>query len=377
MLCFFAASSAPTPLYHVYQQAWGFSSALLTLIFAVYALSLLATLLVFGSLSDYLGRRPVICVALILEILSLLLFISATDVSWLIAARILQGIATGIATSALGAAMLDTSQTQGPLINSIAPMFGMALGALGTSALVQYAPLPTKLAYGLLLAAFAGQLLYLAWVQETVSPQPGVLKTLKPALYVPQRARATLMLVLPADIAAWALGGFFLSLAPSLLAAATGSTSVLNGGLAVAALTISGAISIMNLRLRAPRLALLVGCSFLAAGVSVVLLAVDLGWLWLFFVGAVVAGVGFGASFLGALRLLLPLAHAHERAGLMSTFLVLSYLAFCVPSLIAGLAVKTEGLIVTTNVYGAVVVVLALLALGGLLLRRREEATAV
>jgi len=376
MLCFFAASSAPTPLYHVYQQAWGFSSALLTLIFAVYALSLLATLLVFGSLSDYLGRRPVIFAALVLEILSLLLFIGATDVSWLIAARVLQGIATGIATSALGAAMLDTSQTQGPLINSIAPMFGMALGALGTSALVQYAPWPMMLAYALLLAAFVGQLLYLWWVQETVTPQPGVLETLKPALSVPTRARSTLLLILPADIAAWALGGFFLSLAPSLLAAATGSTSVLNGGLAVAALTISGAISIMNLRLKAPRLALLVGCSFLAAGVSVVLVAVDLGWLWLFFTGTVVAGIGFGASFLGALRLLLPLAHAHERAGLMSAFLALSYLAFCIPALLAGLAVKTEGLIVTTNAYGAVVVVLALLALGGLLMRRSAEAKA-
>ncbi|RJX78899.1 MFS transporter [Pseudomonas sp. LS-2] len=370
MLCFFAASSAPTPLYHVYQQAWGFSSALLTLIFAVYALSLLTTLLVFGSLSDYLGRRPVILVALLLEILSMLLFIGATDVSWLIAARVLQGVATGIASSALGAAMLDTDQQQGPLINSIAPMFGMAIGALGTSVLVEFAPMPLLLAFLVLLAAFVCQVVYLWRVQETVTPQPGVMKSLKPALHVPQRARSTLLLVLPADIAAWALGGFFLSLAPSLLTAATGSRSVLNGGLAVAALTISGAISIMNLRLRAPQLALLVGCSFLAVGVSVILLAVNLGWLWLFFTGAVVAGVGFGASFLGALRLLLPLAHAHERAGLMATFLVLSYLAFCIPALVAGLAVKTEGLIVTTNVYGSVVVVLALLALAGLLTQR-------
>ncbi len=370
MLCFFAASSAPTPLYHVYQQAWGFSSALLTLIFAVYALSLLTTLLVFGSLSDYLGRRPVILVALLLEILSMLLFIGATDVSWLIAARVLQGVATGIASSALGAAMLDTDQQQGPLINSIAPMFGMAIGALGTSVLVEFAPMPLLLAFLVLLAAFVCQVVYLWRAQETVTPQPGVMKSLKPALHVPQRARSTLLLVLPADIAAWALGGFFLSLAPSLLTAATGSRSVLNGGLAVAALTISGAISIMNLRLRAPQLALLVGCSFLAVGVSVILLAVNLGWLWLFFTGAVVAGVGFGASFLGALRLLLPLAHAHERAGLMATFLVLSYLAFCLPALVAGLAVKTEGLIVTTNVYGSVVVVLALLALAGLLTQR-------
>lgn len=376
LLCFFAASSAPTPLYHLYQQAWGFSSVLLTVIFAVYAMSLLATLLVFGSLSDYLGRRPVIFIGLLLEIVAMLLFIAATDVSWLIVARVLQGVATGIATSALGAAMLDSDAQQGPLLNSITPMFGMALGALGTSALVQYAPLPMGLAYGLLLAAFAGQAVYLLRVAETVTPQPGVLKTLRPRLAVPVQARGTLLLVLPADIAAWALGGFFLSLAPSLLTAATGSTSVLNGGFAVAALTISGAISIHNLRLRAPRLALLVGCSFLAIGVSVILAAVNLGWLWLFFTGAVVAGIGFGASFLGALRLLLPLAHAHERGALMAAFLALSYLAFCIPALLAGVSIKTAGLVATTNVYGGVVVLLAVSALAGLLIQQAGQARA-
>lgn len=376
LLCFFAASSAPTPLYHLYQQAWGFSSVLLTVIFAVYAMSLLATLLVFGSLSDYLGRRPVIFIGLLLEIVAMLLFIAATDVSWLIVARVLQGVATGIATSALGAAMLDSDAQQGPLLNSITPMFGMALGALGTSALVQYAPLPMGLAYGLLLAAFAGQAVYLLRVAETVTPQPGVLKTLRPRLAVPAQARGTLLLVLPADIAAWALGGFFLSLAPSLLTAATGSTSVLNGGFAVAALTISGAISIHNLRLRAPRLALLVGCSFLAIGVSVILAAVNLGWLWLFFTGAVVAGIGFGASFLGALRLLLPLAHAHERGALMAAFLALSYLAFCIPALLAGVSIKTAGLVATTNVYGGVVVLLAVSALAGLLIQQAGRARA-
>ena len=376
LLCFFAASSAPTPLYHLYQQAWGFSSVLLTLIFAVYALSLLATLLVFGSLSDYLGRRPVIWIGLLLEILSMLLFIAATDVTWLIAARVLQGVATGVATSALGAAMLDSDAQQGPLLNSITPMFGMALGALGTSSLVEYAPLPMGLAYGLLLAAFVGQAFYLLRVAETVTPQPGVLKTLRPRLAVPAQARGTLLLVLPADIAAWALGGFFLSLAPSLLTAATGSTSVLNGGFAVAALTLSGAISIHTLRLRAPRLALLVGCSFLAIGVSVILAAVNLGWLWLFFTGAVVAGVGFGASFLGALRMLLPLAHAHERGALMAAFLALSYLAFCIPALLAGVSIKTAGLVTTTNVYGGVVVLLAVSALAGLLIQQAGRARA-
>ncbi|RJX42538.1 MFS transporter, partial [Pseudomonas syringae pv. actinidiae] len=139
-------------------------------------------------------------------------------------------------------------------------------------------------------------------VAETVSRQPGVWQSLKPSLHVPQQARRMLWLVLPVDIAAWALGGFFLSLSPSLLAAATGSTSPRNGGLAVAALTLSGALAIVTLRQREPVLGLWVGASFLPLGVAVILLAVNLGALWLFFVGAVVAGIGFGSSFLGALR---------------------------------------------------------------------------
>jgi hypothetical protein len=370
MLCFFAASSAPTPLYHLYQQAWGFSSAMLTLIFAVYALSLLVALLTVGKLSDYLGRRPVILLALLLEIVSMGLFLTAADVTWLIIARLLQGFATGIATSVLGAALLDCDQVQGPLINSIAPMVGMAVGALGTSVLAEFAPMPLLLAFIVMLVAFVLQALYVWRLPETVSPQPGVWASLKPVISVPPQARRTLWLILPVDIAAWALGGFYLSLAPSLLKAATGSASLVHGGAAVAALTLSGVVAMLNLRKRAPALALFIGASFLSVGVAVILVAVNTGWLWLFFLGTLIAGCGFGSSFLGCLRLLMPLAHAHERAGLMSTFLIFSYLAFCVPALVAGLSAHDVGLITTTNVYGSVVIVLSLLALFGLLMQR-------
>jgi hypothetical protein len=145
---------------------------------------------------------------------------------------------------------------------------------------------------------------------------------------------------------------------------------LVHGGAAVAALTLSGVVAMLNLRKRAPALALFIGASFLSVGVAVILVAVNTGWLWLFFLGTLIAGCGFGSSFLGCLRLLMPLAHAHERAGLMSTFLIFSYLAFCVPALVAGLSAHDVGLITTTNVYGSVVIVLSLLALFGLLMQR-------
>ena len=120
LLTFLAASSAPTPLYHLYQETLQFSAATLTLIFGVYALSLLAALLTVGSLSDHLGRRPVIFAALLLDIGAMLLFITADSAVLLIAARALQGFATGMATSVLGASLLDNDNRKGPLINSIA-----------------------------------------------------------------------------------------------------------------------------------------------------------------------------------------------------------------------------------------------------------------
>ena len=101
---FLAASNAPTPLYRLYQQAWGFSSGMLTLIFAVYAFSLLVALLTMGALSDYLGRRPVILAALGLEAVSMLMFAHAQDAQALLWSRVVQGFATGMASAALGAA---------------------------------------------------------------------------------------------------------------------------------------------------------------------------------------------------------------------------------------------------------------------------------
>lgn len=366
LMSFLAASSAPTPLYHLYQEAWGFSAGTLTLVFAVYAFSLLAALLTVGSLSDYLGRRPVLLLALLLEIPAMLLFIYADNVSWLIAARLLQGFATGMATSVLGAALLDYHREQGALINSLSPLVGMACGALGTSLLLQYAPWPLQLSYMVVLVCFVVQVVLLWRLRESVSPQAGALASLRPALSVPPQARQALLRMLPVDVATWSLGGFFLSLAPSLVRAATGSTSNLLGGALVATLTLSGAVAIAVLRNGAAQLSLVLGASLLATGAALILAAVHTGTVLLFFAGTVVAGAGFGSGFLGSVRSVMPLAHAHERAGLMATFYVLSYLAFCLPALCAGFLVQHFGLIATSNGYIIGLISLSLLALIGL-----------
>ncbi|PUB41206.1 MFS transporter [Pseudomonas sp. GV047] len=376
LLTFLAASSAPTPLYHLYQEGLLFSAGTLTLIFGVYALSLLAALLTVGSLSDHLGRRPVIFTALVLNMLAMLLFINEDSVAWLIAARTVQGFATGMATAVLGAALLDTDRQQGPLVNSVAPLLGMACGAMGSSVLAEFAPLPTQLIYWTLLALMLMQALYVWRLPETVDRIPGALASLRPTLHVPPQARRALWLSLPVDVAVWAMGGFYLSLAPSLVRAATGSTSNLIGGGLVAVLTLSGALMIFTLRNRPASKVLRLGATLLAVGVALILTAVHSASLPLFFIATLIAGSGFGAGFLGALRSVVPLALPHERAGLMSAFYVLSYLAFCLPSLLAGNLIRRFGLIVTTDGYGAVLILLALGALVALLLQDSAKSKA-
>lgn len=374
MLTFLAASSAPTPLYQVYQDTLHFSAAMLTVIFGVYAVSLLAALLTVGSLSDHVGRKPVIFAALLLNIVAMLLFINADSTGYLIAARALQGFATGTATAVLAATLLDTDRLRGPMLNSLAPLLGMACGALGSGLLVEYAPRPTQLIYFTLLGLMVLQALYVWRLPETVSRIPGALRSLAPTLHVPTQARRALWLAMPLNVAVWALGGFFSSLAPSLVRAATGSTSHLIGGGLVAVVTLSGAVMIYSLRDHPANKVMRLSAVLLAVGVALLLVAVQSASLWLFFVASVIAGFGFGGGFMGSVRSIVSLALPHERAGLMSAFYVLSYLAFCVPALLAGNLSRVFGLIATTDGYGAVLIVLALGALVGLLMQGAARA---
>src|SRR5580765_7282431 len=127
-MTFAASGAAPTTLYQRYQETFGLTPFVLTVIFGAYVLSLLTALLTVGSLSDYIGRRPAILAALALNVAAMLMFISADSAATLIAARVVQGFATGLATATLGAAIMDTDRSRGPILNSITAFIGLAAG---------------------------------------------------------------------------------------------------------------------------------------------------------------------------------------------------------------------------------------------------------
>jgi MFS family permease len=359
---FSASSSAPTPLYRLYQQGLGLSPLLITTIFAVYAFSLLGALLTVGSLSDYIGRKPVIFAALALNAVAMALFATADSATGLIVARAVQGFATGAATTTLGATILDTDRARGPVYNSVTAFLGLMLGALGSGALVSFAPHPTQLIYVVLLMLTGLEIAVLTFMPETSTGKPGALAALRPQMNVPSQIRVPLLQAIPVNIAAWALGGLYLLLMPSLVRAATGLTLPLVGSVAVSTLMLSGAVSVLALREMAAARVLSIAIAALIAGVAITLAGVWEQTVVLMLLGAAVAGIGFGAAFSGNLRTILPLAKTHERAGLLSAFYVISYLSFSLPAIAAGLAVPELGLPMTATLYGAVVMTLALVS---------------
>jgi MFS family permease len=360
---FIGASAAPTPLYRLYQAEWHFTPAVLTAVFAVYAFSLLAALLFGGRLSDHLGRRPVIAGAIALDIVAMLVFVLAASPWWLATARLLQGVATGVAMAALGAAVLDIDRHRGAAVNSVAPMIGMAVGALGSTALVVLAPAPFQTVFAVFIALFLLAFALTWTTPETAGGKPGTLASLRPTVAVPPQARPALLAVTPLNIALWMLGGFYLSLMPSLVAKVTQSSSPWLGGLTVAALMASGAVAVLfGLRHVALR-TLVAGAVMLATGLVLVLIGAGKGSAAWLLGGSLVAGMGFGASFLGAVRSVLPLAEPHERSRLMAVFYIESYLAFSVPTIAVGFLAQQVGLPAAVNVYAGIIIALTLAAL--------------
>ena len=369
-----AASAAPTPLYATYQEHWGFTPITTTVVFGVYAMAVLAALLTFGRLSDHVGRRPVLLAALAVQAGALLVFTDATGVPGLLAARIIQGLSTGAALGAIGAGMLDIDRQRGTLANAMSPGLGTGTGALLSGLAVRFLPAPTHLIYLALLGVLVVQASGVALMRETVTRSPGALASLVPDVRLPRSVRPALLAAAPVLFAVWALAGLYGALGPALVQALTGSADVVLGGLSLTVLTAAAVGSIFALRAVAASAVLLTGIGALVAGVAVTLLALTLRSPAVFFAGTAISGVGFGSGFQGGIRLVVPRAAPHERAGVLSLLFVVSYLGMGIPAVAAGfLAVHGAGLVGAARYYGAALIVLALLALSALLRERRTS----
>jgi MFS family permease len=383
MTVLMAGASAPSPLYPVYRQLWGFSAFTLTVIFAVYVVALLAALLTVGSLSDHVGRRPVVVGGLLLLSVAMLLFISADGVGGLVAARVVQGVATGAITGATSALIVDLQPRQrlGSLMTGLAPTAGLALGVFLSGTLLQWAPWPRYLVFWVL---FGLNLVLAALVLAVPEPRrvpastSALLKALRPSVGVAAEARATFWAQVPAMASGWALGGLYLSLGSSVLGSIIGVSNKFVIGVVLATFFASGAVSSTLVdRLPAPARRPY-GYGTLALGVVLTVVAALTSSLTLDVIGSAIAGLGFGGSWVVVMSAIAAVTPAEHRGQTFAAVFVASYLAFSVPALVAGLLVQYVDLRPVIVGYGAFdVLLVALAAAAAVVVARRGSRAAI
>jgi MFS family permease len=365
-------TTLPTPLYVIYQAQWHFSTSLITLIFATYAVGVLAALLAAGRSSDQVGRRPVLAAAILLSILSAITFILATGVGWLFAGRLLSGLSAGLITGTATAALTETARSgagrRASLVASTANMGGLGLGPLLAGLLAQYAPRPTVLVFlvqlGLVVIAGLGLLM----VPETVSERSALSLRFR-GLDIPRRGRAEFIAAGFAGFAAFSLLGLFSALVPTFLGGVLHDSSHATAGTVVFLAFAVGAVTqIAGSRLPS-RPVMLAGLLVFLAALGLIVAALSAASMALFLVGTVVSGAATGAVFMGSLAVANRLAPAQTRGQVISTYFVFAYVGLTVPVIGVGFGAQAFGDFRATL---ACAIALAAIALASMAIIRRS-----
>lgn len=357
------ASATPSPLYPAYRELWDISPVVMTLVYATYAFGVLTTLTLAGRVSDQVGRRPVLLLALGTLMGATVVFMLADSAGWLFVARAVQGLATGLALGAASAAMLDLHPRRDPagvgLINGVVSAGGMGLGVLVSAAFVELLPAPRVLPYVALFVLFAIAFSGAVWMPEPIATRSQLqLRPQRPG--VPPAARPAFLLAALGVTSSWSIGGLLLSLGPQLAQSLFHTTDPLVGGISVFALAGSAAISPVVFRRTRPWAGTAAGSVALATGMVLVVGAASSDSSVLYLSGAVVGGAGFGVAFLGALRALSAAIPAEHRGAVMSAFYIVAYLALSLPAILAGVLVTPLGPRLTFEIFGSVIAALAM-----------------
>lgn len=342
-----AFSTIPTPLYAIYQQRDGFPTYVITVIFASYAIGVMASLYLAGHVSDWLGRRRVALVAVLAEALSAAIFLIWPAVPGLLLARFICGVGVGVLTATATAHLSELRQIARPgedpsrsaLISSMVNLGGLAFGPLVGGLLAQYVDAPLRRPYEIFLVLLLISAVGIALVPETVERLEERPAYRPQRVSLPSSARPLFFASAIGAFAAFAIFGMFTSLAPTFLAGVLHHTSRLLAGVVTFAVFIAGAASqVVFVRMSRPH-QLRLGLVAMSVGLVGVAVGGLVPNLWLFVIGGVVAGAGVGLVFRGAVATAASLADPSSRGEVLAALFLIAYAGLAIPVLAIGLGI--------------------------------------
>lgn len=371
-------TTLPTPLYPGYQTAFGFSQLIITVIFAAYAVGVIAALLVAGRWSDQLGRRPLLFAGLTAAALSDLVFLGAEGLSSLLAGRVLSGMSAGIFTGTATVAVVESApaawKRTATFVATAANMGGLGLGPVVAGALAEYVAWPLHLAYAVHLGLLVIAVLGVAVAAETVTRPPRIRLRVQ-RLKVPAEVRGVFMPAVIAGFAGFAVLGFFTATAPAFMAQVLGHDNLLAIGLVAGCVFFASTLGQLAQDRLPPARRLPLGCAVVIVGALVVGAGLALATLWGFLLGALIVGLGQGIAFRAGLGAVAAACPMNQRGAVTSTFFVIVYVAISIPVVGIGVVARLVGLQATGVGFAIGVALLAGVALVSLQ-RRRAAAVA-
>jgi MFS family permease len=363
----FAAGAAAIPLYDTYRSNDGLTNEEFSLVAVVYFVCAVFALLVLGRLSNHHGRRPVAIAALLLAIAGCLTLLLVHSFLPLLIGRALQGLAAGLASSAIGAYAVDTAPRRpkwlAATVTTAAATVGLALGVFLSGVLVEFAPAPRELTFCVFAVILLGCAIALAASPETVPRTAGAWSSLIPRFAVPKSSRGYLPLASGVFVATWAFGGYFTSFGPSIAADNLGSHSPLTAAAVFASYMAPSFVGGFIAGRFTPAAAQRIGMTLVAAAGAGLAFASTAGILGLYISAGVIGGIGMGIATSGSMNTLLPEALPRQRAGLLAVVYAISYTGSAVPSLIAGQASRVISLPAITAGYAILATVVWLCTL--------------
>ncbi|MFJ5679307.1 MFS transporter [Streptomyces sp. NPDC093097] len=366
-------TTLPTPLYGLYRHQLGFSELTVTVVFATYALGVIAVLYGAGNLSDTTGRRPVLFAALGLSAASALCFLFEGGLPLLLLGRLLSGFAAGLFSGAATAAVLELArpgrESRAGFAATAANMGGLGCGPLLAGLLAQYGPRPLALPFlvHLLLLAVAA---LVTWLLPETVPHPHRPRSLRPqGLVIPPAVRGVFTPAAVAAFAGFALLGLFTAVAPSFVSETLGVHNLAVSGAVVSTVFLGSTLGQSLTGRIGARTALPAGCLVLVLGLLLVGTSLAVTSLPLLVAGALCGGTGQGLAFRAGLTAVSAAAPPEHRGGTLSAFFLVAYLGISLPVVGIGALTLALGLRGAGLAFAGCVIAVAV-AVGGYVLRR-------
>ena len=362
-------TTLPTPLYPLFEQRYSFGELMVTVIFAVYAFGVIAGLLVFGNLSDEIGRKPVLMIGLTFSAVSALLFLFAGSLAPIYAGRVVSGFSAGIFTGTATAMLIDLApggrRRMASFVAVVVNLGGLGLGTLLAGLLADYARSPLRTPFVVDLVLLVPAVVGLLVTPETVQRRAFRLRLQR--LSVPSEVRSVFIRGATAGFGSFAVAGVFSSVAPVFVATILGRTSHALAGVIVFILFSASIVGQLLVSLLSDRRALISGCALLVGGVGLLALALGIESLAALIASASVVGLGQGLVVGAGLAAINQRAPVERRGETASSFFVVMYVGLSLPVIGVGLAsqafsLRTAGIAFSVAVAALVLTVLASLA---------------